>query len=146
MSPTSPSIPSKPAGSARGQCLCGAVVFRAALPSKWVAHCHCTLCQRAHGAAFVTWAGFEAEQVQVVAAEGDLQWFRSPAGGERAFCARCGSSLFFRSAQWPGELHLARALFTDPLDREPQAHVFWDTHVAWVDLADDLPRKPAPGT
>jgi hypothetical protein len=121
------------------------VTFTASLPSKWVAHCHCTLCQRAHGAAFVTWAGFEADRVRVVASDGALGWFSSPAGGERAFCARCGSSMFFRSSQWPGELHVARALFADPLDREPQAHVYFDTHVHWVELGDALPRKPAPG-
>ena len=51
--------------SARGQCLCGAVAFTAALPSKWVAHCHCTLCQRAHGAAFVTWVGMDSARVAV---------------------------------------------------------------------------------
>ena len=130
--------------SARGGCLCGAVRFTATLPSKWVAHCHCTLCQRAHGAAFVTWIGFEAGQVQVTASDAALKWFASPAGGERAFCARCGSSLFFRSTQWPGELHVARALVTDPVDREPQGHVYYDTHVSWVELGDDLPRKDAP--
>ena len=39
---------------ASGKCLCGAVRFRMRFPSKWVAHCHCTMCRRAHGAAFVT--------------------------------------------------------------------------------------------
>ena len=144
MNTTSSPTPAPPA-SARGRCLCGAVRFTASLPSKWVAHCHCTLCQRAHGAAFVTWAGFEADQVDVAADEGALRWFASSAAGERAFCAKCGSSMFFRSGQWPGELHLARALFIEPIDREPQAHVFFDTHVSWVDLADALPRKGAPG-
>lgn len=129
---------------AQGRCLCGAVTFTASLPSKWVAHCHCTLCQRAHGAAFVTWAGFETDKVHIVAPAGAVKWFASPAGGERAFCASCGSSMFFRSKQWPGELHVARALFTSPLDREPQAHVYYDTHVPWIGLTDDLPRKPAP--
>ena len=28
---------------ANGRCLCGDVEFSAQLPSKWVAHCHCTL-------------------------------------------------------------------------------------------------------
>ena len=27
------------------------------------------------------------------------------------------------------------------LDREPQAHVFYDTHVPWVALHDALPKK-----
>ena len=145
MSTIPPSAPSVPPGSARGRCLCGAIAFTAALPTKWIAHCHCTLCRQAHGAAFVTWAGFEAEQVHLDDAVGALRWFPSPAGGERAFCAHCGSSMLFRSDRWPGELHVARALCSDPLDREPQAHVYWDTHVSWVDLADDLPKKSAPG-
>ena len=130
--------------SARGQCLCGAVEFTARLPSKWVARCHCTLCQRAHGAAFVTWVGMDARRVSVEASGEALQWFRSPGGGERAFCKICGSSMFFKSARWPGELHIARALFLEPIDREPQAHAYYDTHVAWVLVGDDLPKKPDP--
>ena len=51
--------------SSRGSCLCGEVGFVAALPSKWVAHCHCSRCRRAHGAPFVTWAGFSADAVTV---------------------------------------------------------------------------------
>ncbi len=130
--------------SARGQCLCGAVGFVASLPSKWVAHCHCTLCQRAHGAAFVTWVGMESARVLVDDGDGALAWFDSPGGGERAFCKRCGSSVFFRADAWPGELHIARALFAEPIDREPQAHVYYDTHVPWVRVADELPKKSDP--
>src|SRR5690606_34943450 len=44
---------------ASASCFCGAIRIDAELPSKWVAHCHCTMCRRAHGAAFVTWAGFD---------------------------------------------------------------------------------------
>ena len=49
----------------QGQCLCGDLRFEADFPSQWVAHCHCTLCQRAHGAGVVTWVGFEAGQVRI---------------------------------------------------------------------------------
>ena len=28
-------------------CLCGAVRFELQLPSKWCAHCHCSMCRRA---------------------------------------------------------------------------------------------------
>lgn len=124
----------------RGSCLCGAVRFSAKLLSKWVAHCHCTRCQRAHGAAFITWAGFEAPQVDVADPEGLLRWHVAAEGGSRGFCSRCGSPMFFRSERWPGELHIARALFTDPIDREPQEHVYYETHVPWVSISDGLPR------
>lgn len=129
---------------ARGACLCGGVSFSAALPSKWVAHCHCTRCQRAHGAAFVTFVGVEEQRVQLRDPDHLLRWYQAKEGGSRGFCSTCGSPMFFKALSWPGELHIARALFTDPVDREPQAHAYYDTHVGWVALGDDLPRKPAP--
>ena len=75
-----------------------------------------------------------------------LQWYASSPGAERGFCGRCGSTLFFRSTKWPGELHVARANVDGAVDREPQAHAYWDMHVAWValDPADRLKRVPAP--
>lgn len=132
--------------SAHGACLCGAVQFDADLPSLWMAHCHCSLCRRAHGAAFVTWAGFDAARCRIEDTEGALRWYASSPGAERGFCSRCGSTLFFRSQRWPGELHIVRANFRDALDRQPQAHVFYDTRVDWYAVGDALPKKPAPPT
>ena len=40
--------------STHGGCLCGDVRFTVDWPSKWIAHCHCSMCRRAHGAAYVT--------------------------------------------------------------------------------------------
>jgi hypothetical protein len=131
--------------SSGGGCLCGAVHFRIALPTRWVAHCHCSRCRRAHGAAFVTWVGAHADTASIDDPQGVLRWHAADTGAERGFCGRCGSPMFFRSPQWPGELHVARALFTQPVDREPQMHAYYDTHVDWVHLADDLPTRPAPG-
>ena len=127
----------------RGRCLCGDIEFDAQLPSKWVAHCHCTMCQRSSGAAFVTWVGLEEDRCTIADPLARLHWYRSDSGGERGFCLRCGSTLFFRSARWAGELHVTLANFLGPVDRAPQAHVFWDTHVEWVrlDERDGLPRK-----
>lgn len=129
-------------GDLHSRCLCGGITITATLPSLWLAHCHCSQCQRAHGAAFVTWIGMRAEGCQVHDDTLLLRWYASSAAAERGFCSRCGSSLAFRSTRWPGELHLAVANLTSVPDRMPQAHVFWDTHVDWVALADDgLPRK-----
>lgn len=124
-----------------GRCLCGAVRFRVEAPTLWCAHCHCTMCRHAHGAAFVTWVGSAADRATIEGAA--LRWHASSPEAERGFCGTCGSPLFFRSSRWPGELHIVRANFEGPIDREPQAHVFWDSHVEWVDLADALPRKGA---
>ncbi len=130
--------------SVSGSCLCKGVAFRVELPSTWVAHCHCTMCRRAHGAAFVTWVGMEEARCAVEDPEALVRWYASSPGAERGFCSRCGSTMFFRSKRWPGELHIVLSNFADPVDRAPQAHVFYDTHVGWFDISDDLPKKPPP--
>ncbi len=144
--------------TAQGQCLCGSVAFTAQQPSLWVVHCHCTRCQRAHGAAFVTWVGFLQQQVQIHDSKQQLKWFRTTTPhtqnsaqnntqtetqtethiSERGFCAQCGSPMFFKSTACANEIHIARALFTTPLTAQPDAHVHYDTQVDWVHIAERL--------
>lgn len=115
-----------------GSCLCGHVRFVISPPTKWCAHCHCSMCQRAHGAAFVTWIGVPEEQFDIVAGRDTVQWYASSPEGRRGFCRHCGSSLFFRSSRWPGEVHVARACVPGEIDREPDEDVHTDTRAAWL--------------
>jgi hypothetical protein len=116
-----------------GGCLCGAVRYSIALPPKWVAHCHCSMCRRAHGAAFVTWVGNLRENVRIEKGADLLATYRSSSAAERTFCSRCGSMLFFASSHWPDELHVTLAHLDDAAGLEPQAHAYWKDRVAWSD-------------
>ena len=127
--------------SVAGSCLCGAVRFEAQLPSLWCAHCHCTQCQRFHGAPLVTWVGFNEDDVSFTVGENRVTWYSSSAPAQRGFCGACGSSFLFRSERWPGELHISLTNLHGPIDREPEAHVFYDSHVPWLELGDELPKK-----
>ena len=124
--------------STHGRCLCGQVQFSVQLPARWVAHCHCSLCRRGHGAGVVTWFGVALAQFQLQ--QGEIVWFRSSEQAERGRCRHCGSPLFFRSARWPDELHIVLAALNEPIAQSPQAHVYYADHVSWLSLADDLPR------
>ncbi len=124
--------------SVSGSCFCGAVRFRFELPSKWCAHCHCSMCRKVHGAGYVTWVGFESSHFQLEGGENALTWFGSSTGASRGFCSTCGSSMFFKSERWAGELHVALGCLDEPIDRQPQAHAFHDSHVDWVPLDDAL--------
>ncbi|NNK98300.1 MAG: GFA family protein [Xanthomonadales bacterium] len=117
-----------------GGCFCGAVRFSANLPSKWCAHCHCSMCRKTHGAGYVTWAGFDESQVIVSTGEDKVSWFDSSEEAQRGFCSNCGSSMFFRSQRWAGELHIALGCINDEIDRQPQANVFFDRHVGWMPI------------
>ena len=123
-----------------GGCLCGAVRFAVTAPTKWCAHCHCSLCRRAHGAAFVTWFGVERPQFEITSGDELLSWYQSTPEARRGFCGRCGSTLFFESERWPDEIHIALAHMDGPIDRPPGVHVFYDTHVDWAMPGDDLRR------
>jgi hypothetical protein len=88
-----------------GGCFCGAVRYSIALPPRWVAHCHCTMCRRAHGAAFVTWVGNLRGNFTLERGEDVLTAFKSS-----------------------GSLDDAAGL-------EPGANVYWSHRVAWGDAS-----------
>jgi len=123
-----------------GSCLCGEVQFEYDGPSNWCAHCHCTLCQRAHGAPLVTWVGVAEERFRLLHSD-TLQWYHSSADSRRGFCRVCGSSLFFQSERWPGEIHLVRANIEGEIDVAPGGHAYWPSHATWFEFEDQLPRN-----
>jgi len=139
-------------GTASGACLCGAVRFTASFPSLFCAHCHCSMCRRNHGAGYVTWFAVPPAQLVIESGREELARYPSSAHGSRSFCRRCGSSLFCESSQHPERIDIALGAMLEPIDREPQLHMHFDSRVAWVAVADDLPRlggktglEPIPG-
>ena len=120
--------------TAKGACLCNAIQFEIDLPTKWVAHCHCKLCRKAHGAGYVTWLGVEDNQFRFLANTNLIQWYQSSSQAKRGFCISCGSTLFFKSSKWPGEMHIVLANISEPIDKNPQANVNYSSHVDWMPI------------
>ena len=125
---------------AKGSCLCGAVQFKVTPPSMYCAHCHCSLCRRAHGAAFVTWAGFRTEQVDIQTGRERLNRYLTESGSTRTFCSCCGSTLFFEGPEYEGEIHVVLANIDEPIDRVPEAHCYVDHGAEWWTIDDLLPQ------
>ena len=46
--------------------------------------------------------------------------------------------MLFESERWAGETHVALACIRDPIDRSPQANVFFDAHVDWMPIDETL--------
>ncbi len=129
-----------------GGCLCGAVRFRIALPPKWCAHCHCSMCRRAHGAGFVTWVGSASDAFRLLSGEAELRRYQSSAEATRSFCGRCGTMLFFESSRWPGEIHVTLAHLDSDAGLTPQAHAYWSNRAPWADFSGhDLPKVEPTG-
>jgi len=123
-----------------GACICGEVTFEYHSPSLWCAHCHCSLCQRAHGAPLVTWVGVSQQRFALTTGN-SLRWYGSSTDSERGFCCNCGSTLFFRSQRWPGEVHIARSNINDDIDIQPSTHVHCESQAHWFPFSDELPRE-----
>ena len=129
------------AHSVTGSCLCGDVQLRVQMPTLACVHCHCTMCQRNHGAGYVTWIAVPRGQFAITTGADRLVVYRSSEHGTRSFCGRCGSSLVCELAIHPDQVDVALACLHAPIDRAPQLHVFFDDRAGWVTVADDgLPR------
>ncbi len=130
-----------------GGCLCGAVRFSAQDVPETYGACHCEMCRRWTGSALlgvtvpragVRWEG--AENIAVI---------QSSSWAERAFCARCGSGLYFRvtkESDYSGDLELPIGLFDDPngfrmtseiyIDHKPDSYGFAGTGRKLMTRAD----------
>jgi hypothetical protein len=98
------------------------------------------MCQRAHGAGYVTWIGVPFERFRIVAGADRLGRYRSSDHGTRSFCAGCGSSLFCESTRHPDWIDVVLANVDGPIDRAPEMHVFFDDRAPWAVVGDTLPR------
>ncbi|MAE96002.1 MAG: ribulose phosphate epimerase [Deltaproteobacteria bacterium] len=123
-----------------GSCLCGAVKFRIELPTLFCGHCHCSMCRRNHGSAYVTWLAVDRSQLSLLEGEEALHRYASSEHGSRSFCDRCGSSLFCVSDEHPERVDIPLANVEGPIDRPPQLHVYFDDRADWAFVDDGLPR------
>lgn len=124
-----------------GSCLCGEVKIIATAAPEWVGHCHCPSCQKAAGAAFLTYAGYSVGTLHI--AGESLTTFVSSPGVKRSFCNKCGSTIAFEGEAWPNEIHIALVLMDDAAKFQPERHVYTRTQQPWLKLADGLPRLHA---
>ena len=75
----------------QGQCLCGAVSFKADASTQLEA-CHCGMCRRWGGGPAIS---VHCDALEFAGAE-HIKIFSSSDWAERAFCRHCGSHLYYR--------------------------------------------------
>lgn len=124
-----------------GRCFCGFVRYRVGGPVTQATSCHCEICRRTSGAAFVSWFTVPIGEYQLVA--GTPTSFASSEHATRTFCPRCGTPLTFQSRRFPQELDITTCSLEDPGQVPPRDHTFVRSRLAWVKLADGLPEFPA---
>ncbi|MEM0948368.1 MAG: GFA family protein [Pseudomonadota bacterium] len=122
------------ADAIEGRCLCGAVRMCVGRHRAEVGACHCARCRRWTGVAY---NAFSAEPDQVII-EGEVAIYAGKIA-ERAFCPRCGTSLWLRN---PGEEYeFMVGAFEDARDYPLISEIYIDRAFASCRLAGDHRRK-----
>ena len=125
----------------RGGCLCASVRYEVRGALGRATNCHCSMCRKAHGAAFGTYAGVQDSDFVLLSGGDDIAAYRSSAQVTRTFCRRCGSTLQFISARRPGSFSLALGTLDDDPGVRPSLHIYVGSKAPWFDIADDLPQQ-----
>lgn len=124
-----------------GHCLCGAVTVTAKPSKPHLEACHCDMCRRWGGIAYLA---IPVETGSVVfTGEDHITRYRSSQWAERGFCSQCGSNLFY-SFLPTGSYSFLAGLFDDLGDMALTEEIFTDEQPAYYSFAQDTVRKTGP--
>ena len=131
----------------RGSCLCGGVQYEIVGELRDAGNCHCSMCRRAHGAAFGTYARVILDEFRWVSGEELVSAYESSPGGYRCFCRVCGSPLGSQGEGGKLSWVTLGTVEGDPGVR-PSDHIFVRSKAPWHKITDDLPQfdEWPPGT
>lgn len=122
-----------------GQCLCGAVTFTAEDVDLDANGCHCGQCRRWAGGTVIgviaCGVGFSGTEY--------MRRYESSEWAERAFCGKCGSSLFYRQKKDSDRYFMPVGVFDDQSAFRLASEVFIDAKPPGYAFVGDHPRKAA---
>lgn len=124
----------------RGTCLCGKIRWSFSDRHVVGSHCHCSMCRKAHGAAFATYYQVDAKDFHWDSELDTLQEYRSSPDIVRSFCSDCGS-VVPNNTQGDETIYLPAGSNDDgPAAR---AHIFTASKAPWHEITDNLPQFAA---
>ena len=113
-----------------GSCLCGSVRYSVTAEITHAENCHCSMCRKAHGAAFSTNALVPTDSLHIQGAE-ILSCYRSSPNREKLFCSKCGSQLFIKRLNAPEGTVITLGTLNESPQIKPSRHVFVGSKAPW---------------
>jgi hypothetical protein len=126
----------------RGSCLCRAIRFEISGGLGRASHCHCSMCRKAHGAAFGSYVGVQNSAMRWLGGVELVARYASSADVTRTFCSRCGSTLQYIHRAQPERFALALGVLDDDPGVRPALHIFVADKAPWHEIEDRLPQYP----
>jgi hypothetical protein len=129
-----------------GSCLCGSVRYEITASLENAEHCHCSMCRKAHGAAFSTNSVVPTDRLTVTSGADLISEYKSSPKRRKCFCSNCGSQLFIRHLDKPEFTVVTLGTIDGDPPVLPERHVFVASKASWYEIADALPQfKIYPG-
>ena len=126
-----------------GKCECGLVKYRVAGDLVEYSHCHCSICRRLHGAAFVTWGGVSRAEFSYTSGEGNMRAYAFSEKADSLFCNNCGSRVLVDFKPEADRLYIAMGTIDGDVQCPPGFHLFVGSKAPWFEITDDLPQHDA---
>ncbi len=123
-----------------GRCLCGAVTVSAVPVKQHLEACHCDMCRRWGGIAYVA---VQCGSDVSLTGEEHITRYTSSDWAERGFCGKCGSNLFYHFKP-TGSYSFLAGLFDDLGERTLTEEIFVDEQPAYYSFAQKTERKTGP--
>ena len=125
----------------KGGCLCGDVRYEIDGKLGDAANCHCSMCRKQSGAAFLPGAGVQTKNFRWTKGQNLISRYESSPGGVRMFCQKCGSTLAGGPADPKAEMiWIMLGTLDDDPGVKPSSHVFVGSKAPWFDITDKLPQ------
>jgi len=97
----------------KGSCLCKSIQYEVDTIEPQMAHCHCQMCRKWHGAAFASYGEAKPE---------NFRWLK-------------GASSFDNG----GLIEFALGTLDEVIDDRPDANIFTNYKADWFEITDNLP-------
>lgn len=123
-----------------GRCQCGEVRYRVRGELKEFCHCHCSICRRLHGAAFVSWGGVARDEFVFQSGQEMLRGYSYSKNSDSFFCTVCGSGLLVDFKPEPHRLYIALGTVDGDVACPDGFHQFVGSKAPWHEICDDLPQ------
>ena len=124
----------------RGGCCCGAVQYSATKLPTDITNCHCVMCRRLSGSAFMAFADFPATSVHFESRE-TLQTLYLSDVAERAYCGACGTPVSMMYKCDPDAIGIAAGTIDEDSVigelEKAKTHIFLSQKASWYAVPED---------
>ena len=123
-----------------GGCLCGGVRYEYKGLIEEVSICHCSMCRKAQGSAYVAVSPINATQFTITQGQELLKEYRAVPYKARVFCSHCGSPLYSVRDDLPNIKRLRLGTVETPFLCANSYHIYVGSKADWEILRDDFPQ------